>query len=291
TAGGLGVLTSPVSPPVLGVSYVVAPTRGAPSSPHRLHALDLASGAERIRGPAEIAGSLPGTGGGSQNGVVPFISNQQIQRAGLLLVNGRIFIAFAAYGDKQPYHGWVFAYDASTLQQAGVFAVALNGWGGGIWQAGPGPASGGSGGVVMTRNGSSGAGVDLTCAFIRIDPMAVQLDQWFAPTNRPDLNAGDTDLGSGGPLLLPGTDLLAGGGKDGRLFLLRRGNLGNAADNSRAVQVFQATAARNTGHPTPMSGGYHHIHGSPVYWQGPMGRWAYIGRRAAFLPPASVPPS
>jgi hypothetical protein len=282
-SGEVGVVSTPVISTDLGVIYVVAATKEGRSYHHRLHALDLAIGTERLGGPAEITGSLPGTGGGSQDGVVPFISNRQIQRAGLLLVNGRIFIAFAAYGDKQPYHGWVFAYDASTLQRAGIFAATLNGWGGGIWQAGQAPASDGSGVFVMTGNGSSGAGVDLTCAFIRIDPMAVRLDQWFAPTNRPDLNAGDTDLGSGGPLLLPGTDLLAGGGKDGRLFLLRRGNLGNAADNSQAVQVFQAAAARGTGQPAPMSGGYHHIHGSPVYWQGPMGRWAYIGGEADFL--------
>ena len=282
-SGEVGVISTPVISADLGVIYVVAATKEGGSYHHRLHALDLASGAERFGGPAEVTGSVPGAGEGSQNGVVPFISNRQIQRAGLLLANGRIFIAFASYGDQQPYHGWVFAYDASTLQQAGVFATTPDGAEAGIWQAGQAPASDGSGVFVMTGNGSSAAGVDLSCAFVRIDPMTVRLDQWFAPTNRPDLNLGDTDLGSGGPLLVPGTDLIAGGGKDGRLFLLRRGNLGNAADDSRAVQVFQATAARFTGQPAPASGGYHHIHGSPVYWQGPMGRWVYIGGEADFL--------
>jgi hypothetical protein len=282
-AGEVGVLSTPVISTDLGVVYVVAATKEGSSYHHRLHALDLASGAERFGGPAEITGSVPGTGDGSRSGVVPFISNQQIQRASLLLVNGRVFVAFASYGDHRPYHGWVFAYDAGTLQQAGVFATTVNGWGGGIWQAGQAPASDGSGVFAMTGNGSSGAGVDFTCAFICIDPMTVQLKQWFAPTDRPNLNAKDLDLGSGGPLLVPGTDLLAGGGKEGRLFLLRRDNLGNAANDSRAVQVFQATAARNTGRPAPASNGYHHIHGSPIYWQGPMGRWAYIGGEADFL--------
>ena len=282
-SGEVGVISTPVISTDLGVIYVVAATMEGGSYRHRLHALDLASGDERLGGPVEVTGSLPGTGDGNRNGVVPFISNRQIQRAGLLLVNGRIFIAFAAYGDQRPYHGWVFAYDAGTLQRAGLYATTLNGQGGGIWQAGQAPASDGSGVFVMTGNGSSDPGVNLSCAFIRIDPMAVRLDQWFAPANWRELDDEDADLGSGGPLLLPGTDLLAGGGKDGRLFLLRRGQLGNAADDSRAVQVFQATAARFTGQPAPFSGGYHHIHGSPVYWQGPMGRWAYLGGEADFL--------
>src|SRR5436190_6843321 len=156
-AGEVGVVSTPVISTDLGVIYVVAATKEGSSYHHRLHALDLASGADRFGGPAEITGSLPGTGDGSRNGAVPFISNQQIQRAGLLLVNGRVFIAFAAYGDHRPYHGWVFAYDAGTLQRAGVFAATVNGWGGGIWQAGQAPASDGSGVFVMTGNGSSGA--------------------------------------------------------------------------------------------------------------------------------------
>jgi hypothetical protein len=282
-SGEVGVVSTPVISTDLGVIYVVAATKEGGSYHHRLHALDLASGAERLGGPVEVAGGVPGTGDGSQNGVLSFISNRQIQRAGLLLVNDRVFIAFAAYGDQGPYHGWVFGYDAHTLQRVGVYVTTPNGEGGGIWQAGQAPASDGSGVFVMTGNGSTNPGVDLSCAFIRVDPTAVRLDQWFAPANWQQLSRDDIDLGSGGPLLLPGTDLLAGGGKDGRLFLLRRGNLGNAANDSKAVQVFQATAAQNTGQPAPLSGGYHHIHGSPVYWQGPMGRWAYIGGEADFL--------
>ncbi len=282
-SGEVGIVSTPVISAGLGVIYVVAATKKDGLYHHRLHALDLTSGAERLGGPVAIIGSVPGTGDGSQHGVVPFISNRQIQRAGLLLDGDQIFIAFAGYADQRPYHGWLFAYDARTLRRAGVYATTRNGEGGGIWQAGQGPASDSSGVFVMTGNGSSDPGVNLSCAFIRIDPAAVRLDQWFAPTNWRQLDAEDGDLGSGGPLLLPGTGLLTGGGKDGRLFLLRRGNLGNTANDSRAVQVFQATPARFTGHPAPSSGGYHHIHGSPVYWQGPMGRWVYLGGEDDFL--------
>ncbi len=74
------------------------------------------------------------------------------------------------------------------------------------------------------------------------------------------------------------------GGKDGRLFLLRRNQLGDAADNTKAVDIFQATPAQGTGLPrAPYSNEYHHIHGSPVYWDGPMGRWIYIGGEADYL--------
>jgi hypothetical protein len=282
-SGEVGILSTPVISADLGVIYVVAATLENGSYHHRLHALDLSTGAERLGGPVEITGSLAGTGDGSVGGMIPFVSNRQVQRAGLLLTDDRIYIAFAAYGDQGPYHGWVFAYDARTLARVGIYVTTPNGGGGGIWQAGQAPASDGSAIFVMTGNGSSDPGVNLSCAFICIDPVTVRFTQWFAPTNWRSLDALDTDLGSGGPLLLPGTDLLTGGGKDGRLFLLKRGDLGNAAQDSKAVQVFQATAPPFSSQPAQAPDGYHHIHGSPVYWDGPMGQWIYLGGEADYL--------
>ena len=282
-SGEVGILSTPVISADLGIIYVVSATLEDGSYHHRLHALDLSTGAERLGGPVEITGSLAGTGDGSVDGMIPFVSNRQVQRAGLLLTGDRIYIAFASYGDQRPYHGWVFAYDARTLQRVGIYVTTPDGEGGGIWQAGQAPASDGSAIFVITGNGSSDPGVNLSCAFIRIDPVTVRSTQWFAPTNWWLLDTLDIDLGSGGPLLLPGTDLLTGGGKDGRLFLLKRGQLGNAADDSKAVQVFQATAPPFTGQPASAPAGYHHIHGSPVYWDGPMGRWIYLGGEADYL--------
>lgn len=281
-----------VSTPVISISqnalYAVAATKEAGAYHHRLHALDLATGKEILGGPVTIEATVSGTGDGSTTGpggakVIPFRSDRQIQRSALLLLDGKVFVAFAAYGDRGPYHGWVFAYDARDLHRVGVYNTTPTGGGGGIWQAGQGPTSDGRGVFVLTGNGTSIPGSDLSCAFIRIDPRSVSMDQWFAPKDWEELDKADVDLGSGGALVLPGTDLLVGGGKDGRLFLLRRNGLGNAADDAKAVQVFQASMAQHTGHPAPASDGYHHIHGSPVYWEGPMGKWIYIGAEADFL--------
>jgi hypothetical protein len=280
-AGEVGVLSTPAISPGRSTLYLVAATKEAGVYRHRLHALDVTTGIQKLA-PVEISATTPGTGEGGTE--IRFRSDKQIQRAALLLLGNKLYVAFAAYADSGPYHGWLLAYDADSLQPKGVFNTTPNGEGAGIWQAGQGPAADDLGVYVMTGNGTSRSDprdLEFGCAFVEVDPVTLKAVHWFAPTNWQTLDGQDADLGSGGVLLLPGTDLLIGGGKDGRLFLLRRGQLADAADDSRAVDWFQATTARNQGLPTAQfSGGYHHIHGSPVHWKGPMGTWIYLGGEA-----------
>jgi hypothetical protein len=119
--------------PSTNTLYVVAKTKENGSYFHRLHALDITTGAEKFGGPVTIQASVPGTGGGSSGGQVPFISLRQNQRPALLLSNGVVYIAFASYQDITPYHGWVLGYNASTLQQtmvllARAFGRAATAW-------------------------------------------------------------------------------------------------------------------------------------------------------------------
>jgi hypothetical protein len=137
----IGVTGTPVIDQTSATLYVVSKSEGpAGTFHHRLHALDLISGSEKFSGPIEIAASVPGTGAGSLGGVLAFDPQNQHQRSGLTLVNGIVYIAWASHEDRDPYHGWVIAYDATTLAQVAVFNANPDGSRGGIWMAGGAPA-------------------------------------------------------------------------------------------------------------------------------------------------------
>src|SRR6202040_4352060 len=92
---------------------------------HRLHSPDLLTGNEKTPGPVVIAGTVSGTGDGSSNGQLVFNSSNNalhlLNRPGLLLLNGTIYIAYASHCDASPWHGWLFAYDAATFTQKSVY--------------------------------------------------------------------------------------------------------------------------------------------------------------------------
>jgi outer membrane protein assembly factor BamB len=69
------------------------------------------------------------------------------------------------------------------------------------------------------------------------------VSSFFTPTNQSALNGSDGDLGAGGAAILvdqPSATvprLVVGGGKEGKLYVLNRDNLGGSGD-SHAVQTF-----------------------------------------------------
>jgi hypothetical protein len=78
-----------------------------------------------------------------------------MNRPGLLLANGTIYLAYASHCDTTPYHGWVLAYDALTFAQKGVFITTPNGIDGGIWMSGGGLAADANGNMyAATGNGT-----------------------------------------------------------------------------------------------------------------------------------------
>src|SRR5205085_4108655 len=82
-------------------------------------------------------------------------------RPGLLLQDGVVYIGFGSHCDdgKSFYHGWIFAYDAKTLQQRGVYNTTPSGQAGAIWQSGVGLTGDGHGGVLATTgNGLTSKG-------------------------------------------------------------------------------------------------------------------------------------
>ncbi len=237
---------------------------------HVLHALDLRTGRDR-QAPVETHASVAGVGVGNTNGVAEPLDNRtQMQRPALLLANGMVYVGFAGYCDVSPYHGWLLGYDAAAIRRPPhVLNTSPNGVGAGIWQSGWGPSADAAGNVyVITGNGSFDAvsgRADYGDTFLKLSP-TLRVSSYFTPHNQAYIDANDIDLGSTGVMLLPGTRLIVGGSKEGKLYVLDRDRLGGFhRSDDRVEQVFQA--ATNT--HTPIL--YPNIHGGTVYWRGPSG--------------------
>jgi len=266
----IGITSTPVIDAASQTLYVEARTKEVTANGttyyHRLHALDLTTGAEKFGGPAVVHASVAGTGDGNDGaGHVPFDPLRQMNRAALLLNNGVVYMGFASLCDNSPYHGWLIGYGAQTLALSNVFNVTPNGGDGGIWQAGGGPAGGATGNIyVMTGNGTFDTNVGVSCfgnSFLKFSPAnGLQLADYFTPYNQAELDSLDLDVGSGGPLVLPdevggGTTnqhLLVGAGKDGTMYLINCDSMGhfNPAGDTQIVQSLSGVIGRCFGTPT-----------------------------------------
>lgn len=275
-SGNIGILSTPVIDEASKTIYVVAKTKdNGGNQAYRLHALDITTGVERAGSPVAISASAPGTGGGSKGGTITFDPVSANQRCALTLANGLVYIAFASYCDTGPYHGWVLAYDAATLAQKAVYNDTPNGEEGGIWMSGQGPSADDDGNVYLISgngdfDGNMPGGKNFGLSFLKLSPTLSVLD-WFTPYNFAALNAGDLDLGSSGALLVPGTNLVVGGGKNGFVYVLDKANLGhwNAQSDAQIVQSFQATTA--------------HVHGSVITWNIPGSQQIYVWGEDGYL--------
>ena len=194
-----------------------------------MHALDLATGAEKSNSPVVIQGSVE-TGPNSPNGILTLNARQHLQRTGLLLSNGEIYFGFGSYGDTDPYQGWVFGYDAATLQQSVIRNLTPAGRGG-IWQAGGGLSADSDGFIyVCTGNGEWDGVLNFGESCVKLDPAhGLAVADYFSPVNYSALSASDEDLGSGRPLLIPHSHYLVVGGKQSLLYLLDTNNLGQVS--------------------------------------------------------------
>jgi hypothetical protein len=168
-----GITGTPVFDAVGGTLYVLVLTMQTDGTYlDYLHALDLGSGAEKFGGPVEIQASVAGTGAGSVNGIVTFDASQQLQRPGLLLLNGVVYIAWGSFADMDPYHGWLMGYNSKTLAQTAVFNTTPNGERGAIWETGAGIAADSKGFIYLqTGNGTfdvNTGGIDYGDSFLKL---------------------------------------------------------------------------------------------------------------------------
>ncbi|MBV8818523.1 MAG: hypothetical protein JO022_09220 [Acidobacteriaceae bacterium] len=221
--------------------YVVAETYENSAPLFRLHALDLSTGREKMNGPVTIQASVAGDGDGSLNGEITLDTTQHLQRPGLLLANGAVYIAFGSVRDRFPYHGWIVAFNASDItKQKAVFNDTPDGGNGGVWQSGRGLAADGAGNVyAISGNGDYDGFLNFGESVIKLTPDLRVID-WFAPADWQDMSDVDLDLGSLGPVLVPGTDLVIGGDKADNLYVVNGGNMGHLGTSDAAnPQVFQ----------------------------------------------------
>jgi hypothetical protein len=273
----IGITGTPVIDPSNGTLYVVAATKENGHYVQRLHALDVATGAEKFGGPVIILPSVAGTGSNSVGGRLTFDPFRSNQRPGLLLLNGQIYISWASHGleGEYAYHGWVVGFNETTLKITAAYCVTANGDQGGIWQSGDGLAADTLGNIYfMSGNGTFDAntgGTDYGMSYVKLATNGgVKLSDYFTPYNEAELSQEDFDLGSGGPLLLPYQtgaaipNLAVGAGKDGTLFLLNRTNLGQFNPNGNTGAVEEITDA--------FSG--HSLYSTPAYWGGNLYFWA-----------------
>jgi hypothetical protein len=289
----IGITGTPIIDGSTGTLYVVAKTQevraGVPHYVQKLHALDITTGNERTA-PYTIADtvqggpeggwtnvtdiSVNGVGDGANAGVVRFNAGRENNRAALQIVNGVVYVAWAAHSDFRPYHGWVIGFNAQTLQPVKVFNTSPNAGGNGMWQSG-GAISADAQGNLYFALGNGFPGPQGQDAF---DPTLgnwsesvlklsttgqLTVADYFTPFEWRTLDSRDADLGSGGVMLLPDSvasaahpHLMVELGKSGKLYLLDRANLGQNVAPPGPDNVVQVVTAGQTG-----------VWGNPTFFQ------------------------
>jgi hypothetical protein len=298
----IGITSTPVIDIGSQAIFVVAKTRVSvedkPKYVYSLHALDLRDGSEKSDGPVIIDGHVPSARGSAADAAdVSFDPFLALNRAALLLLNDRVYLAFSSQGDiedspSRPFHGWIFSFPESHLRdRPWVFCTSPTSSRAGIWQSGGGLAADPDDHLLaVTGNGPNVAGSYGNSLLNFSTKRGLELQDWFTPDNSDFLNDWDLDFGSAGPVIVPAEDfkdLVVSGGKDGMLYLLHRSSLGHGRT---AIGVKGAQAVRITPKPEPRPeppayhgrplyngpDDWHHLHGTPVYWNGPEGPTLYL---------------
>jgi len=274
-----GITATPVIDPKTETMYLVAQTLENGAYFQRLHAVDITTGAEKFGGPVVIQGSVT-----NKKGQLVFDPQHNLPRPGLLLLNGKVYIGWAG-----STHGWLAAYDATTLQQTALICSTPNGNLGGIWASGGGIMSDGTYVYVEAGDGTfdlNNAGVDFGDAIVKLDPNTLKVLDYFAPGDQLCRKLNDMDLGSGGPMLLPtqpGSNpneiLVSGkggnpcdtfnGNFESPVYLVNRDNLGGYGGVGIDSDI------------QTIYGAPYGYHSSPAYFQGPASSYVYLAGLAS----------
>lgn len=276
--GNIGIIGTPVIGPDKTM-YFVTRTVESDATVQRLRAIDITTGADRPNSPRVIQATVAGTGDDSNGSIVTFNPVTENQRPALALSDGTVYVGWASFCDTRPYHGWLLSYDASTLKQVGVFNASPNGNMAGIWMSGAGPVLDQSGNLYFstgngTYDGTKGFGESL----VKVEAKSLRPLDFFTPSNFNTLNDFDLDFGTQGPTMLPGTNHLVIGGKEGKMYLLDAGKLGGQAPGD--IQISQVVQAVD---PTIRPTLTHHMHNVIPAWESPQGLNVYVWGESDFL--------
>jgi len=254
----LGIVSTPVIDPTTGTLYVVAETYENGTVVHRLHALDVSSGLEKFGGPTTITATY------TINGITTtFADLYEMNRPGLLLANGHVYIGWGSNGNNAYSQGWVLSYNASTLQQEGTYTAEPGKTLASIWQKGAGLSADSEGNIYLeAAEGYYASGTNLSTSVLKLSQAGTTLTlaDWFSPYNEASLGASDLDLNNAALLLPdqsgPYAHELIASGKEGTIYVLNRDNMGKfcstcTTGDPQIVQEIPSAAKRT---------------GSPVYW-------------------------
>jgi hypothetical protein len=254
----IGITSTPVIDITTGTMYVVTTTT---SGPFFLHALDITTGEEKLGGPAQVTGSVSGTGWDNDGGTIQ-LEPGCYQRTGLALnpVTNEIYVGFGHCN-----HGWLFAYDKASLKPRAIFNDTPDGAGGGLWNSGGAPVIDDQTGKVyiMTGVDQDDPPSGYNDSFLRLAGDDLSVEDFFQPDDEAYLSANDADLGSGSPVLMPdnGSNTpreVIGGGKDGKLFVVNRDSMGSFSPTSNNVIQTVQTGVQQ----------FSNIFSTPGYWNG-----------------------
>ena len=254
----LGITSTPVIDIATGTIYVVTTNI---SGPFYLHALDITSGAEKFGGPVLVTGSVLGTGWDNIGGTIN-LEGGCYQRTGLALnpITNEIYIGFGHCN-----HGWLFAYDKTSLQQKAIFNDTPDGAGGGLWNSGGAPVIDDLTGnvYIMTGVDQDDPPSGYNDSFLRLSGDSLSVEDFFQPDDAAFLALNDADLASGSPVLMPDNSSaspheLIGGGKDGKIFVVNRDSMGSFSPTTNNVIQTVQTGVKQFGN----------IFSTPAYWNG-----------------------
>jgi hypothetical protein len=290
----IGVTGTPVIDPSTGTLYVVSKSMNSAGTSvyQRLHAIDITTGAEKLNGPVNIGSNItfPGTGDGGST--VTFNPGQENQRPGLALVNGVVYVGWAAHEDINPFYGWLVGYKASDLTVASILNMSPNQTQGGIWMSGGAPSADANnhlylitGNGVFTATNTSAPNNDYGDSFVQISNGST-VSSYFTPSDQATDEANDSDFGAGGSAVLVNVasgavkHLVIGGGKDGSLYVLNGDNMGGLGD-SNAYQTF------DLGHGIFATGAFWNNHFYIATLGGPLASYAFDPTTERLNPTAS----
>jgi hypothetical protein len=276
---GYGITGTPVIDPVAQTIYLVAATTENSTNVQRLHALNLATGAERANSPAVIQATLPGTGDGGTT--VTFNPLNQNQRLGLALTSGGVVIGWGSHCDTWAWHGWIMLYNATSLTQTAAFNVTPNGTDGGIWMSGGAPALDSSGNMFLSTGNGEFDGTNYIAGppapnndygetFLNLSPTTLAVQDFYTPSQNASWTSNDLDLSSGGITVLPDgsgptahPNVLVGADKQAHLWMIDRNNMSGfspTADNTvQYLTLPNATTCNTDGQC---------VYATPAYWNG-----------------------
>jgi len=283
----IGIVGTPVIDRAANALFLITDLRIVSGSnvtfEHQIHSIALDTGAENANSPVVIAGAVTMSDGETAT----FSSRAQLQRPGLLVDNGMVYVAFGSHGDNFPTitRGWVFGYDEISLAQTAIYTTEIDPasqYLATIWMSGFGIAADPVGDVyVSTGNGAFDGNVgggDFGDSVIELTP-SLALASWFTPgAIRVEPHK---DLGSGGVMVIPDQSgatiprLAVIAGKTKNIYLMNRDSLGGYTPTlpDNVVQVVRGGAG------TSNKG----VHGGPAYFVGPSGQFVVFAGNQDFL--------